>query len=204
MPLARCTRPGAQPAASAWLTACPVLQIRCCAVAGSIQKFGGWSAMSVSTVTNGTPGRASARLSCRARLKLGISETTMSGAVSRQWRASRCTMAGWAKRMAACSSFSSCFRPRVKPLARRLLYRSSGCRPVARSKRRCGSSTSVRLTRRTCQGRPCACITSAKAWAAARWPPPALNHTRSMTGWCGGGMRLIPDPASASAPGPCG
>ena len=219
MPLTRCTRRGSQPPASACAMACSVPHTRCCAVPGSAQKCGGWSAMSVSTVTKGTPGRACARLSCRARLKLGISDTTRSGRVACQCRASRCTRLAWPMRIKPCSSFSSCARPSVKPVASRLLYTSSGSMPVRRLNRPVGSTTSVRLTLRTCQGRPWACITCSSACAAARWPPPALNQTRSTfsmapmlgcvrdgdvkAGFNGGAVAAAPA-AGAAAVRPCG
>src|SRR5277367_4943957 len=82
----------------------------------SIQKCGGKSAMSVSTVTNGRPGHAFAKLSHKARLKCGTKDTTMSGAVSRQCRSSTRTVAACRDQIANCNTFIKYTLPKVQPL----------------------------------------------------------------------------------------
>ena len=70
--------------------------------------------------TKGTPGRPAPATWHRARLKLGISETTRSGraALPVPLRAAA-PAAACAQRIMPCSSLSSCARPSVQPRARR-------------------------------------------------------------------------------------
>ena len=188
-----CARRRARPRAPA-RTALRVPQTKCWAWPGSIQKSGGWSARSVSTVhERARPPALSRALSYSARLKFGISDTTRSGSVAQPMLLQQPHQRRMARGGSApCSSFNSCARPE-RPAA----LRGACCRaPPARSRWRAGSCLADRAPRPDCTSRTCQAgrrsrSTACSASADARCPPPALKYKRSMVvkGVTAGGPR---------------